>query len=146
VGKPASGKLAASSKSGEPSALAPGERAKQIKTPWTDDEQRLFVEALELHGPKKMKELADHIGSRTIVQVRSHVQKYLLKESRKQQIQTSSNAAAAAQQRDGGLHGILKKSGLKQLSSSGSKKIKKDKKLKRRQLRQQRDQQNVSSE
>ena len=67
------------------------ERPKQIKIPWTEEEQQLFIDGLNIHGPKsnlysfylndyllmyffvELKEIADHIKTRTIVQVRSHL-------------------------------------------------------------------------
>lgn len=61
-----------------------GERPKQIKNPWTEDEQKLFIEALDKYGPKNMKDISDYVRTRTVVQVRSHLQKHLLKESKKQ--------------------------------------------------------------
>ena len=56
-----------------------------MKVPWSEDEQKLFTESLEKHGPKSMKEIADDIGSRSVVQVRSHLQKHLLKEGKSKQ-------------------------------------------------------------
>eukprot|EP00347_Sterkiella_histriomuscorum_P016250 403353912 len=47
------------------------ERPKQVKIPWTDEEQLLFIEGLELHGAK--------------IQVRSHLQKHLIKETKRKQ-------------------------------------------------------------
>jgi hypothetical protein len=44
-----------------------------VKNPWKPEEQRLFEEGLAVHGHKKMKEIADYIGTRTVVQVRSHM-------------------------------------------------------------------------
>ena len=60
-------------------------RPKQIKNPWNEDEQQSFIEALTKYGPKKMKEIADHIRTRSVTQVRSHLQKHRLKEERKPQ-------------------------------------------------------------
>jgi len=41
-------------------------RPKQVKNPWNADEQTLFIEALQMHGPKKMKEISDHIKTRSV--------------------------------------------------------------------------------
>ena len=45
---------------------------------WTDDEHTRFLHGLELFG-KKWTKVADIVGSRTTVQVRSHAQKYFQK-------------------------------------------------------------------
>jgi len=59
----------------------PAARPRQIKNPWSEDEQRLFIEGFKIHGVHGIKEIAEHIGgSRTIVQVRSHLQKHMIKE------------------------------------------------------------------
>ncbi|CDW72645.1 UNKNOWN [Stylonychia lemnae] len=47
------------------------ERPKQVKIPWTEEEQQLFIEGLNTYGPK--------------MQVRSHLQKHLIKESKRKQ-------------------------------------------------------------
>lgn len=44
--------------------------------PWTPDEERLFREALELHG-RDWGACAAHIGSRDAKSVTSHAQKYV---------------------------------------------------------------------
>ena len=64
---------------GNPSARNPGERPpKQKKQPWTLEEKKLFKEALDKFGPKP-KEISEHVGSRTLIQCRSHLQKYQIK-------------------------------------------------------------------
>ena len=45
---------------------------------WTDEEHTRFLHGLELFG-KKWTKVADVVGSRTTVQVRSHAQKYFQK-------------------------------------------------------------------
>jgi hypothetical protein len=47
--------------------LAAGRRPKQIKIAWSDDEQKLFLEGLAKHGSKKIKEIANHIGTRSTI-------------------------------------------------------------------------------
>jgi SHAQKYF class myb-like DNA-binding protein len=45
---------------------------------WTADEHRLFLQGLEQHG-KGWKKIASLIKSRTVVQIRTHAQKYFQK-------------------------------------------------------------------
>jgi SHAQKYF class myb-like DNA-binding protein len=45
---------------------------------WTAEEHRLFLQGLELHG-KGWKKIAGLIKSRTVVQIRTHAQKYFQK-------------------------------------------------------------------
>ncbi|CAN0084197.1 unnamed protein product, partial [Ectocarpus sp. 12 AP-2014] len=45
---------------------------------WTYDEHRLFLRGLELHG-KGWKKIASLIKTRTVVQIRTHAQKYFQK-------------------------------------------------------------------
>ena len=45
---------------------------------WTQEEHRLFLEGLEKHG-KGWKKIASLIKSRTVVQIRTHAQKYFQK-------------------------------------------------------------------
>jgi len=49
---------------------------------WTPKEHHLFVEGLRLHG-KLWKNIADMITTRSIVQIRTHAQKYFLKQGQK---------------------------------------------------------------
>lgn len=48
---------------------------------WTADEHQRFVEAFERYG-KNYKKIADEIETRDKIQVRSHAQKYLLKQKK----------------------------------------------------------------
>ena len=49
---------------------------------WTEQEHGTFLEGLQLHG-KQWKTIATMIGTRTVVQVRTHAQKYFQKLERK---------------------------------------------------------------
>jgi len=51
---------------------------------WTAEEHRLFLQGLELHG-KGWKKIASLIKSRTVVQIRTHAQKYFQKLSKARQ-------------------------------------------------------------
>uniref|UniRef100_A0A7S3MJV5 HTH myb-type domain-containing protein n=1 Tax=Favella ehrenbergii TaxID=182087 RepID=A0A7S3MJV5_9SPIT len=57
---------------------------KQKKQPWTLEEKKLFKEALDRYGPKALKEISEHVGTRTLIQCRSHLQKYQIKVSKGQ--------------------------------------------------------------
>jgi len=46
---------------------------------WTPEEHNRFLEALKLYGPKDVKGISNHVGSRNPTQVRTHAQKYFLK-------------------------------------------------------------------
>ena len=51
---------------------------------WTREEHQLFIKGLELHG-KGWKRIAEMIKTRTVVQIRTHAQKYFLKLSKTRQ-------------------------------------------------------------
>ena len=70
-------------------------KEKQIKKPWTEKEQKLFLEGIEKFGMKSnlyllnyfifiidLKSVSSYIGTRNIGQVRSHLQKYLIKQKK----------------------------------------------------------------
>lgn len=46
---------------------------------WSAQEHTRFVEGLEKHGRRKWIRIAEHVGTRTVIQVRSHAQKYFKK-------------------------------------------------------------------
>lgn len=56
-----------------------GRARNQSSRPWTDDEETLFQEALEMYG-RDWKKCGEHIGSRDHRAVASHCQKYLIKQ------------------------------------------------------------------
>ena len=53
-------------------------QARTAARPWTEEEERLFTEALTMFG-RDWKQCAEHIGSRDHRAVASHAQKYLIK-------------------------------------------------------------------
>lgn len=64
--------------------VKPKEKEKQVKNKWTEKEQQLFLEGLEKFGMKNIKSVTAYIGTRTVGQVRSHLQKHLIKEKKKE--------------------------------------------------------------
>ncbi len=46
---------------------------------WTEDEHKLFLTGVQQFGGRNYKALSEHIKTRTPTQVRTHLQKYLLK-------------------------------------------------------------------
>lgn len=63
----------------ETSKRIESDKRKQVKHPWSKQEQDLFIKALDEYGPKDLKAISDMIGTRTKTQVRSHLQKHLMK-------------------------------------------------------------------
>jgi SHAQKYF class myb-like DNA-binding protein len=53
-------------------------RAGKPRVPWTEDEHKLFLEALQLYQ-RDWARIGSHIGTRTTQQARSHAQKYFEK-------------------------------------------------------------------
>jgi SHAQKYF class myb-like DNA-binding protein len=49
---------------------------------WTDAEHQRFLDALQSVGPKDVKAIAQHVGTRSATQVRTHAQKYFIKLAR----------------------------------------------------------------
>jgi SHAQKYF class myb-like DNA-binding protein len=60
---------------------------------WTEQEHQVFLEGLEKHG-KQWKLIANMIGTRTVVQVRTHAQKYFQRMER--HIVNKGNAAPSS--------------------------------------------------
>ncbi|CAN6233924.1 unnamed protein product [Urochloa humidicola] len=73
-----------------PKARKPYTITKQ-REKWTEDEHKLFLEALQLHG-RAWRRIQEHIGTKTAVQIRSHAQKFFTKVVRES---SGSNTAAA---------------------------------------------------
>lgn len=46
---------------------------------WTGEEHKKFEDALNLFGKKDIKKISEYIGTRSHIQVRSHMQKYFKK-------------------------------------------------------------------
>ena len=59
---------------------------------WTEEEHEVFLEGLKLHG-KQWKTIATKIGTRTVVQVRTHAQKYFQKMERKNRDFSSASSS-----------------------------------------------------
>jgi len=51
---------------------------------WTPEEHRLFMEAVNRFGWKDVKSIAQHVGTRTPTQVRTHAQKLFLRQQKEQ--------------------------------------------------------------
>jgi|UniRef100_A0A7S0NZN8 SHAQKYF class myb-like DNA-binding protein len=51
---------------------------------WTPEEHRLFMEAVQRYGWKDVKSIAQHVGTRTPTQVRTHAQKLFLRQQKEQ--------------------------------------------------------------
>ncbi|XP_042475656.1 protein REVEILLE 8-like isoform X2 [Macadamia integrifolia] len=68
-------------------SLAAGGSGKKVRKPytitksrevWTDEEHSKFLDALQLYN-RDWKKIADFVDSKTVIQIRSHAQKYFLK-------------------------------------------------------------------
>ncbi|KAL6843683.1 hypothetical protein ACP4OV_026254 [Aristida adscensionis] len=77
-----------------PKARKPYTISKQ-REKWTEDEHKLFLESLQLHG-RAWRRIQEHIGSKTAVQIRSHAQKFFSKVVR-ESIGDGNGTAAAPQ-------------------------------------------------
>ncbi|CAN6249879.1 unnamed protein product [Urochloa humidicola] len=74
-----------------PKARKPYTISKQ-REKWTEDEHKLFLEALQKHG-RAWRRIQEHIGSKTAVQIRSHAQKFFSKVIRESSGDSNSIAA-----------------------------------------------------
>ncbi|XP_066343701.1 protein REVEILLE 2-like [Miscanthus floridulus] len=74
-----------------PKARKPYTISKQ-REKWTEDEHKLFLEALQQHG-RAWRRIQEHIGSKTAVQIRSHAQKFFSKVIRESSGDSNSVAA-----------------------------------------------------
>uniref|UniRef100_A0A0D9WT35 Uncharacterized protein n=1 Tax=Leersia perrieri TaxID=77586 RepID=A0A0D9WT35_9ORYZ len=70
-----------------PAGMAGGEEARKVRKPytitksresWTEPEHDKFLEALQLFD-RDWKKIEAYVGSKTVIQIRSHAQKYFLK-------------------------------------------------------------------
>jgi SHAQKYF class myb-like DNA-binding protein len=64
-----------------PSSIKTSKKERENTGRWLDEEHQVFLEGLAKHG-KQWKLIATMIGSRTVVQVRTHAQKYFQKMDR----------------------------------------------------------------
>jgi SHAQKYF class myb-like DNA-binding protein len=65
-----------------PSTPTEGDSSKENVGRWSEEEHQVFIQGLERYG-KQWKTIANMIGTRTVVQVRTHAQKYFQKMERK---------------------------------------------------------------
>ena len=76
---------------------------------WTEEEHQRFLEAINIYGPKDVKNIAKFVGTRNPTQVRSHAQKYSMKMSRQQKSGTKGGKQAgghgSSNKEDGGSNG-----------------------------------------
>lgn len=63
---------------------------------WTPSEHKLFVQALLKYGPKDLKSIAKFVGTRNMIQCRTHEQKCFMRLMREAQRETELRAAAQA--------------------------------------------------
>eukprot|EP00743_Colponemidia_sp_Colp-15_P006192 GILK01006659.1.p1 GENE.GILK01006659.1~~GILK01006659.1.p1 ORF type:complete len:265 (-),score=28.19 GILK01006659.1:198-992(-) len=68
--------------------------AKDIKF-WTADEHSRFIEGIQKFGVRDLKRISEYVGTRTPSQVRSHLQKYLLKLNKQREQQSADPAQAS---------------------------------------------------
>lgn len=96
-------KPASRASSTQSSSSAPAKKVRSSKSNipgssryWTPSEHRLFVVALLKYGPKDLKSIAAHVGTRNMIQCRTHEQKCFMRLMREAQRETEQRAAAAA--------------------------------------------------
>ncbi|KAL6911875.1 hypothetical protein ACP4OV_000680 [Aristida adscensionis] len=77
-----------------PKARKPYTITKQ-REKWSEEEHRLFLEALQLHG-RAWRRIQEHIGTKTAVQIRSHAQKFFSKVVRESSGSSGGPGAAPA--------------------------------------------------
>ncbi|KAF6000614.1 hypothetical protein F1559_002830 [Cyanidiococcus yangmingshanensis] len=56
---------------------------------WTPEEHQRFLEALEMYGSRNVRAISEYVGTRNATQVRTHAQKYFLRQSREAQNRNS---------------------------------------------------------
>ena len=59
---------------------------------WTPSEHKLFIEALLRFGPKNLKDIAAYVGTRNMIQCRTHEQKCFMRLLREAQKETAKRA------------------------------------------------------
>jgi SHAQKYF class myb-like DNA-binding protein len=57
---------------------------------WTETEHEMFVEALKLYG-RSWRQIEEHVGTKTAVQIRSHAQKFFTKVARDYDVTSESS-------------------------------------------------------
>ena len=60
-------------------------KTKQVKKPWTPEEEEKFLEGLKKFGNNNVRKISELIETRTVIQVRSHLQKYKIKQDKLKQ-------------------------------------------------------------
>jgi SHAQKYF class myb-like DNA-binding protein len=98
-------------------AAVPGNQGENTGR-WTAEEHRLFLQGLEQHG-KGWKKIASLIKSRTVVQIRTHAQKYFQKLAKARQ--NGEEGDISMEGRVGGPTSLTAADGLSGLAFSNSK-------------------------
>ena len=73
---------------------------------WTPDEHRLFMEAVQRFGWKDVKSIAQHVGTRTPTQVRTHAQKLFLRQQKESNGLMAPSKSGRSDGIPGGLGGL----------------------------------------
>jgi SHAQKYF class myb-like DNA-binding protein len=89
---------------------------------WTADEHRLFLQGLEQHG-KGWKKIASLIKSRTVVQIRTHAQKYFQKLAKARQNGEEGDVAMEGRHGHNGVPNMNQKKRQRQMSGTKRKGI-----------------------